>query len=377
MKTLLIVFAAALLMSGCSITHDIAKDYPQYLINNQGAFQLQSTTAASQYVIAPATASNRYEFHSAMAGYANVWVVRFGQILDDTLQSHDVQTAFGKLAKSSGTSADDGLLVFDLQSYSYAEFGAQVSVKVTYRRGNQEVFSKVYEGYGITLRGKMFRGSDFAMKDEVQAMKEEVQESTKLAVDTILGQLIADLDQVQRDGSRPLLLQQGQALAAEKGTPPFDDPSSQLNAIVSPIGTGRAVHLSTLSKKLGLKEKPSIARTYKYGANLSSTSFLFQHFPDKSPFESLVVEVKDQTKTVDRVDLTLKAAACLDPAAVTQAYDLEYTPSMHGPGMAKAYSRTSPHGAMEITVFNVGHKVDGPDGRCVDEFFVGYDFPSA
>jgi hypothetical protein len=85
----------------------------------------------------------------------------------------------------------------------------------------------------------------------------------------------------------------------------------------------------------------------------------------------------DQSKAVYRVDLTLKAAACLDPVAVAQAYDLGYTPSMHGPGMAKAYSRTSPHGAMEIIVFNVGHKVDGPDGRCVGEFFVRYDFPSA
>ncbi|MFA6232462.1 MAG: hypothetical protein WC617_20185 [Rhodanobacter sp.] len=187
MKTLLAVFAAALLMSGCSIRHDVAKDYPQYLINNQGTSQLPSTTAASQYMIAPATASNHYEFRSVMGGYANVWVVQFGQILDDTLQSHDVQAAFGKLTKSTGNSADDGLLVFDLQSYTYVELGAHVSLKVTYRRGNQEVFSKVYQADGTTQGGKMFWGGAFAMKNAVQ-------QSTKLAVDSILRQLIADLN---------------------------------------------------------------------------------------------------------------------------------------------------------------------------------------
>ena len=186
MKTLLAVVAVALLLCGCSIRHDVAKDYPQYLINNQGTSQLPSTTTASAYTISPATASNHYEFRSAMAGYANVWVVQFGQILDDTLQSHDVQTAFGKLAKSEGGS-NDGLLVFDLQNYTYVELGAHVSLKVTYRRGNQDVFSKVYQTDGTTQGSKMFWGGAFAMKNAVQ-------QSTKLAIDNILRQLIVDLN---------------------------------------------------------------------------------------------------------------------------------------------------------------------------------------
>lgn len=187
MKTLLAVFAAALLLSGCSIRHDVAKDYPQYLINNQGASQLPATKAASEYMISPATVANHYEFRSAMAGYANVWVVQFGQVLDDTLRSHDVQTAFGELAKSEGSTTEGGLLVFDLQSYTYVELGAHVSLKVTYRRGNQDVFSKVYQADGTTQGGKMFWGGAFAMKNAVQ-------QSTKLAIDNILRQLIADLN---------------------------------------------------------------------------------------------------------------------------------------------------------------------------------------
>jgi len=187
MKMLLAVLAAGLLLSGCSIRHDVVKDYPQYLVNNQGASLLPSTKAASEYTISPGTAAHHYEFRSAMAGYANVWVVRFGEMLDDTLQSSDVQAAFGKLTKSIGDTDQGGLLVFDLQSYTYVELGAHVSLKVTYRVGDQDVFSKVYEADGSTQGGKMFWGGAFAMKNAVQ-------QSTKLAIDNILRQLIADLD---------------------------------------------------------------------------------------------------------------------------------------------------------------------------------------
>lgn len=187
MKTLLALVATTLLLCGCSIRHDVAKDYSQYLINNQGTSQLAPTTAAAEYTVSPTTAANHYEFRSVMAGYANVWVVQFGKMLEDTLQSHDVQAAFGKLTKSDGGTTSDGVLVFDLQSYTYAELGAHVSLKVTYRRDNHDVFSKVYQSDGTTQGGKMFWGGAFAMKNAVQ-------QSTKLAIDNILRQLIVDLN---------------------------------------------------------------------------------------------------------------------------------------------------------------------------------------
>jgi len=187
MKMLFAVAAAALVLSGCSIKHDVVKDYPQYLSNNQGQLQLPATSAASSYTVSPATQAHHYEFRSAMAGYANVWVVEFGRMLDDTLQSHDVQAAFGKLVKAQDGSVDDGLLVFDLQNYTYVELGAHVSLKVTYRHGGKDVFSKVYQADGTTQGGKMFWGGAFAMKNAVQ-------QSSKLALDTILRQLVADLN---------------------------------------------------------------------------------------------------------------------------------------------------------------------------------------
>lgn len=189
MKQWIALLAAALAMSGCSIKHDVVKDYPRYLMNNQGNSHLPTTSSASGYAVTPATQANHYEFRSAMAGYANVWVVEFGRLLDDTMQSSDVQAAFGKLMKVNNSDESGGLLVFDLQNYSYAELGAHITLKVTYRRGGKDVFSKVYQADGTTQGGKMFWGGAFAMKNAVQ-------QSSKLALDHILMQLINDLNAV-------------------------------------------------------------------------------------------------------------------------------------------------------------------------------------
>ena len=187
MKVKFAIAVAALVLSGCSIKHDVVKDYPQYLVNNQSESHLPTTSTASSYLVTPATQAHHYEFRSAMAGYANVWVVEFGRMLDDTLQSQDVQAAFGKLAKVEDGSGTDGLLTFDLQNYTYAELGAHVSLKVTYRAGGKDVFEKIYQADGATQGGKMFWGGAFAMKNAVQ-------QSSKLAIDSILRQLINDLN---------------------------------------------------------------------------------------------------------------------------------------------------------------------------------------
>lgn len=191
MKKTITVFIALMLASGCSIKHEVVKDYPQYLVNNQGESKLPSTEAASEYSIAPATQAHHYEFRAVTTGYANLWMVDFGKVLDSTMQSPDVQRAFGRLMKSDDGKADDGLLVFDLQRYTFEEHGAHVSLKVTYRRGDQDVFTKVYDARGETQGGKMFWGGAFAMKNAIQ-------QSTKLAMDDILRALIADLNKTRQ-----------------------------------------------------------------------------------------------------------------------------------------------------------------------------------
>ncbi|MBU0966696.1 MAG: hypothetical protein KKA54_09985 [Proteobacteria bacterium] len=185
------IFLVALLVlstSACSIRHVIEQDYPQYLVNNTGAANLPNTDKASEYFLTSNTQSHSYEFRAVATGYANLWIVEFGKMLDDSLQSADVQNAFGALQKVSDVSDDSrGLLIFDLQSYTFEDFGAHISLKISLSRLGQVVFSKTYKQDGKTQGGKMFWAGAFGQKNAVQ-------QSTKLALDEILRQLISDLN---------------------------------------------------------------------------------------------------------------------------------------------------------------------------------------
>ncbi len=120
-----------------------------------------------------------------MTGAANLWVVEFGQMLDQTLQSVEVQRAFGKLIKGDDVDGND--LIFDLQKYTFTDFAAHVELRVTYRHTGQNIFSKTYVADGKSQGGKMFFAGAFGMKNAIQ-------QSTKLALDEILGKLIVDLN---------------------------------------------------------------------------------------------------------------------------------------------------------------------------------------
>ncbi len=183
-----LVVTIAIGISACTFQHYIEEDYPEYLVKNAGTSNLPKTDKASEYALSPETQQHRYEFRSAMTGAANTWIVEFGRILDDTMMSSDVQTAFGSIRKISDTSDGSGnLLIFDLQHYTFMDFSAHVSLKVSLSRSNQVVFSKIYSRDGKTQGGKMFWGGVFAQKNAVQ-------QSTKDAIDTILRDLILDLN---------------------------------------------------------------------------------------------------------------------------------------------------------------------------------------
>jgi len=189
---ILTIMALASSIAGCSINHFVKDDYPQYLQNNVGASKLPSTPLEARYEITRATADHKYEFRSATVGYANNWVVEFGQMLEATLQSKDVQGAFRKL-EQRGPGAPS-LLVFDLVNYSFSDFGAHVELKVTIQRASGPAFVKTYRQDGITQGGKMFWAGAFGMKNAIQ-------QSTKNAVDKILVALITDLNGLPDVGS--------------------------------------------------------------------------------------------------------------------------------------------------------------------------------
>lgn len=184
-KVFLVFTIISLFSTGCSINHPVKDDYAQYLNKNSNKTSFPVTDVDAQYKLTPNTLDNKYEFRSALAGYANKWVVEFGQILDTTLQSSDVQHAFKRLEKNTSNNPN-ALLVFDLENYSFTDFGAKVALKVTYQRDNSTVFEKTYRASGITQGGKMFWGGAFGMKNAIQ-------QSTKSAIDQILIELINDL----------------------------------------------------------------------------------------------------------------------------------------------------------------------------------------
>lgn len=190
------VFAALLLfgVSGCAIHHEIANDYAQYLANNIGASNLPKTDRASEYSLTRNTQEHSYEFRAVTTGYGNIWIVEFGKMLNDTLLSDDVQAAFGSLKKTENAAASDGLLVFDVQNYSFSDFSAHLKLNIALYRSNKLAFSKVYSEDGKSQGGKMFWGGAFAQRNAVQ-------QSTKLAVDEILRELISDLN---KTGKAPL-----------------------------------------------------------------------------------------------------------------------------------------------------------------------------
>lgn len=177
-------------LGACTIRQAVESDYPQYLANNVRESKLPSTDKAKHYFLPPQTKSFSYEFRSFLTGANNLWVVEFGKMLEDTLKSADVQTAFGTLTAVDSASGADATLVFELRDYSFADFGASISLNVKLMNAGAVTFQKAYTQAGKTQGGKMFWGGYFAQKNAVQ-------QSTKLAMDEILRRLIVDLNELR------------------------------------------------------------------------------------------------------------------------------------------------------------------------------------
>ena len=174
------------LSTGC-ISHRVAADYGKYLANNQGRTPLPHTQVVAEYALTPQTAAHRLQFRSAMAGFANKWVVEFGQMLQTTLESHDVQDAFQKLTKSAGQAGQDALLLtFHLQEYRFEGFTAKVALRISVARNGSPVFTREYVESGASQGGKVANLGVFGMKNAIQ-------QSTKTAVDAILTRFLTDL----------------------------------------------------------------------------------------------------------------------------------------------------------------------------------------
>lgn len=175
-----------LVSTGCSIKHYVASDYQKYLSNNAGINNLPTTNTETCYTLTKATESHRYEFRSAMAGYANLWIVELGKILDATMESKDIQQVFKKITKNNDGCKGSNI-TFDLKKYEFYDFGADITLHISIYTENNLVFEKTYQSVGKGQGGKMFFGGVFAMKNAIQ-------QSTKSAVDAIMRDFINDIN---------------------------------------------------------------------------------------------------------------------------------------------------------------------------------------
>lgn len=240
MRMGLSLLAVVLCTSACTIRHAVEDDYLQYLKNNAGRSDLPETDAASNYLLTPRTQQHQYEFRSWLTGYANEWSIEFGEILDDTMRSEDVRKAFGELRKGSNESAaSPGLLVFDLEDYTFEDFGAHIALNISFSRFGTTEFSKTYEEDGKSQGGKMFWAGAFGQKNAVQ-------QSTKLALDEILRQLITDLNGL--DWNSP-------GATGIESKPVIKD-TTRLRAVTE-NGKGKCILVKTITKGAGSMDDPS------------------------------------------------------------------------------------------------------------------------
>jgi hypothetical protein len=181
------MMATMLMLSACALPHYIHSDYAQYLTNNRGQTAFPRISAKTYYYLHPQTQNHRKEIRSVMTGYANQWIVEFGPILDYTMQFGDIHQAFVSLEKTDvPLQINDLLLSFRLVDYRFEGFEATVNLKITATHKGTILFEKPYEATGRSQGGKMFWGGAFAMKNAIQ-------QSTKLALDSILTRFMGDL----------------------------------------------------------------------------------------------------------------------------------------------------------------------------------------
>ena len=183
---LVVVVVLAMNSTGC-ISHNIGTDYSEYLAKASGEGKLPAAKLNATYTLTPSTEKHSYKCRSATTGLANAWIVEFGKILDMQIRSKDVQQAFGKLEKQKGEGKTGTVIVFDLVKYAFADFGAHLNLKISVNKDGAETFTKTYESSGKTQGGKMYWGGAFAMRNAMQ-------QSTKLAIDEILKNFINDVN---------------------------------------------------------------------------------------------------------------------------------------------------------------------------------------
>jgi hypothetical protein len=185
---LLCLCAAAAALWGCgSIRHYVAKDYPSYL-RRKAASASPSLPFKVVYSMSDALEAQSYSFGPVDS--AHVWVVQLGRILPEFLASKGLQ-AEGTNPEPGGSSPPD-LLIFDVSQYVFLDGTAHVVLSVRQIRSNKEILYKHYSGDGDA------ESSAMGLTGILYGTTRSVLRSTTVALDSIYGQVVKDLNSEAR-----------------------------------------------------------------------------------------------------------------------------------------------------------------------------------
>ena len=180
-----LLILSSLLVATSACTTVINKDYGAYLANNAAETDFPKVKVVKQYHLTPYTQKHSKKIKSAMAGWANTWVLEFGGVIDDTMQSEPIVDAMGELKKVD-TVPTSRTLVINLDRYDFSDKRAHVDMTMEIKSKGKTLFKKSYKKKGPAQGGKMFWGGAAAMKNAVQ-------QSTKNAVDQVFTSFLGDV----------------------------------------------------------------------------------------------------------------------------------------------------------------------------------------
>lgn len=168
--------------------------YDAYLEKNSYDVAFPHIAESAKYYLDPKT-----EAHGFVVKTAGPWRIEFGRILDITMASKDVGTAFDRVEKVASPEGADGLVLsFSVENYRFANWRTEISLHITAQIDGRKIMSSTFEATGRSQRAKMRWIPRIA---RAGAMKSSIQDSTKSAVDKIFLELTADLKAALRAAS--------------------------------------------------------------------------------------------------------------------------------------------------------------------------------
>lgn len=178
----LLLFSFTLLF-GCRYVVDT--DFPEYLRTHAKQTALPQIDFHGSYVIDERTLSHFYV--TPVPGLNTVFYqIRFGRMLDQSLQASYTQNAFGSLERADQVTDSGNVIFFSLRSYTFEKDAVFVTVEVTVRKDGETILDKAYS----VPNGSPGKTSSIAF-DNVAA--DSAKSSNKKAIDQILTALILDL----------------------------------------------------------------------------------------------------------------------------------------------------------------------------------------